>query len=141
MKRYVIDAIRNGEAREELAAWQRRVGPQLYQHSVVIAEILVGARDRAAWQRWYERWVAPAERVGRIVTPGGSAWLRASEIVMKLTEAGLLGAGRMKGSFFNDCLLAASSREVGITIVTHNLEDFGLIEGVEPGMEFTPPFP
>ena len=38
----------------------------------------------------------------------------------------------MKPSFFNDCLLAASSIEQGFTIVTHNIADFSLIARVEP---------
>ena len=47
----------------------------------------------------------------------------------------------MKPSFFNDCLLAASSIEQGFTIVTHNIADFSLIARVEPRTSFAPPLP
>lgn len=136
-----IHAIRNADARAELAAWQRRLAPQIYQHAVVIAEILIGARDQATWKRWYERWVAPAERVSRVFVPSHGAWLRASEIVAQLVEAGEIRPGSAKPSFFNDCLLAATSREYGHRIVTHNLADFRLISLVEPAVQVVAPFP
>jgi predicted nucleic acid-binding protein len=136
-----IHAIRSVAARTELAAWQRRMAPHIYQHAVVASEILVGARDEPTWKRWHERWVAPAERTNRIVVPGYGAWLRASRIVARLVEAGDLAPGGVKPSFYNDCLLAATAREHGHTIVTHNAADFELIAVVEPGLQRVPPFP
>lgn len=61
MAKFVLDtnvfihAIRSAEARLELAAWQRTMAPHIYQHAVVVSEILVGARDEATWKRWHER--------------------------------------------------------------------------------------
>lgn len=136
-----IEAIRSAEARLELAAWQRRMAPHIYQHSVVVAEILVGARDEATWTRWHERWVAPAERVNRVFVPGYGAWLRASRIIVHLAEAGEISPGSVEPSFFNDCLLAATSREHGYTIVTYNTADFERIARVETGIRVVPPFP
>jgi predicted nucleic acid-binding protein len=137
----LIHAIRDASARLELADWQRRMAPHLYQHTVVVSELLVGARDGAAWSRWHERWVAPAERVGRVLVPGYGAWVRASRIVSRLTEAGYMSPGGAKPSFFNDCLLAATSRELGHVIVTYNTADFELIARVEPSLRVAPPFP
>ncbi|HEV2148963.1 MAG TPA: type II toxin-antitoxin system VapC family toxin [Longimicrobiaceae bacterium] len=136
-----IHAIRSPEARAELADWQRRMAPHIYQHSVVVAELLVGARDDATWRRWHERWVAPAERVNRILVPRYSAWSRASRIVTRLVEAGKISMGGVKPSFLNDCLLAATSREHGHGIVTYNRRDFELISLVEPAVRAIPPFP
>lgn len=137
----LIHAIRSAEAREELAGWQRRMAPHIYQHAVVTSELLVGARDDATWRRWHTRWVAPAERVDRIFVPRYAAWLRASHIIMRLAEMGKICVGGAKPSFFNDCLLAATSREYGHTIVTYNTADFELIALVEPAVEAIPPFP
>ena len=136
-----IHAIRDPDARAELAAWQRRTAPQIYQHAVVIAEILVGAHDESTWKRWYERWVAPAERMNRVFVPSHGAWLRASEIVAQLVQTGEVQRGGVRPSFFNDCLLAATSREYGHRIVTRNLADFRLISRVEPALQVVAPFP
>jgi predicted nucleic acid-binding protein len=136
-----IHAIRSAEARLELAGWQRRMAPHIYQHAVVVSELLVGARDRATWERWHARWIAPAERVNRILVPGYGAWLRASHIITRLAGTGKISAGGVKPSFHNDCLLAATAREYGHTIVTHNTRDFELIALVEPAIKAVPPFP
>jgi predicted nucleic acid-binding protein len=136
-----IDAIRNAEARRELAVWQRSMAAHIYQHAVVVAELLVGARDDATWQRWHERWVLPAERARRIFVPGHAAWLRASRIISRLAEAGKISTGRVKPSFFNDCLLAATAREHGHAIITFNRDDFELIALVEPSVRAIAAFP
>lgn len=148
MAKFVVDtnvfiqAIRDDGARRALAAWQRRMAPHIYQHAVVVSEILIGAKDEATFDRWHERWIAPAERLRRIITPTYAAWARASRIVARLVGAGHLHAGGLKPrSFFNDCLLAASTHDQGYTIVTHNLDDFGIIAQVEPQLAFVLPFP
>ncbi len=147
MAKFVLDAnvyihaIRDPHARSELAEWQRRMGPHLYQHAVVVAELLVGAGDDATVERWHDRWVAPAERLGRVITPSYAAWTRAARIVARLVQAGKLRTGSVAPGFFRDCLLAASARDHGFAIVTHNLRDFALIARVEPGLAFVGPFP
>lgn len=133
--------MRNAEARAELARWQRGMAPYIYQHTVVVAELLMGAKDEAIWKRWHTRWVAPAERVRRVFLPDAGTWLRASRIVARLAEAGKISAGGARPSFFNDCLLAASARDHGYTLVTHNRADFDLIALVEPAARAVSPFP
>ncbi len=147
MRKFVLDtnvfihAIRDPAARRELADWQRRMAPHIYQHAVVASELLVGAKDEATRERWHERWVAPAERLGRVLVPRYGAWLRAGRIITRLAQAGHLTPGGVKPGFYNDCLLAATSREEGHAIVTHNRGDFELIARVEPGVRWLPPFP
>ena len=99
------------------------------------------AKGAAGEGRWHGRWVAPAERLGRVITPGHGAWLRASRIVSRLAETGRIRMGGVKPSFYNDCLLAVTSRENGHAIVTHDLADFELIALVEPSVRALPPFP
>jgi predicted nucleic acid-binding protein len=147
VERFVLDtnvyvqAMRDAEARSELAAWQRSMAPHIWQHAVVVSELLVGARDEEAWKRWHERWVEPAERVRRVLVPDYGAWLRASRIISRLAEIGTISAGGVKPSFHNDCLLAAGSREHGYVIVTHNRADFERIALAEPAVRMSPPFP
>ncbi len=134
-----VRALRDEAARHELAAWQRRMAPYIYQHAVVVAELLAGARDAATLERWHERWIAPAERLGRIITPTYGAWTRAARVVSRLVELRLLTTARP--GFFNDCLLAASALEQGFTIVTHNATDFRRIARVEKQLSFVAPLP
>lgn len=85
--------------------------------------------------------IASAERVGRFLVPSRTTWLRASRIVAKLREAGKTGPAGRGSSFFNDCLLAASAREHGFTLVTYNLGDFATIALAEPCVRSVAPFP
>ena len=136
-----IDAIRNETARAQLAEWQRRNAPFIYQHAVVIAELLMGARDTQTWRHWHERWIAPAERIGRIITPAYSTWLNASRIIARLSEKRHIQPGSTARGFFNDCVLAASAREHAFAIITWNTADFDLIARVEPEVEHIKPLP
>jgi predicted nucleic acid-binding protein len=136
-----IHAMRDADFRTVLAAWQRRMAPHIHLHSVVVAELLVGAATQRTRELWRDRWVRPAERVGRIIVPEYGAWVRASRIVSRLVESGGLGAGAVKAGFLNDCLLAATAREVGHSIVTYNLKDFELIRSVERGISVLPGVP
>ena len=147
MARYVLDtnifvhAIRSDKARRDLAAWQRQFGPHLYMHAVVVAELLVGARNEATREQWHERWIALAERVNRRIATTYTCWLHAARIVVRLVESGHLTAGSVAPGIFNDCLLAASAKDHGFTIVTHNLRDLRMIQRVERQVAFVPPFP
>lgn len=147
MERYVLDtnvyieAIRSAEARARLGAWQRAMAPHIHQHAVVVSELLVGAGSAAAWDRWHERWIVPAERVGRVITPSYGTWLRASRIIARLSGAGEISVGGVQPKFYNDCLLAASGRTDGFVIVTHNRSDFDRIRVVEPGLRVVAPLP
>lgn len=136
-----IEAIRDVSVRVKLAEWQRAMAPHLWQHAVVVSELLTGARDEATWRRWHERWVLPAERVHRVVVPGYDAWLRASRIISRLAEHGWISLGGLRPSFHNDCLIAATAKDHGLVIVTHNEADFKMIGQVESGVRTAPPFP
>jgi predicted nucleic acid-binding protein len=147
MKKFVLDtnvfihAMRDTAVRAELATWQRAMAPHIYQHAVVVSELLVGARSEQTWRRWHARWVLPAERLRRVLVPSYTSWLRASRILARLAEQEHITPGQVKPGFYNDCLLAASSREEGAIVVTHNRADFDLIARAEPGLRTAPPFP
>lgn len=131
-----IHALRDADARRELAAWQRRMAPFIYLHAVVLAELLVGARDEATLARWRRAWVEPAERVGRVITPGAGTWELAARLVVRLVHKRRVSPGGVPPGFLNDCLIAASAREEGLTIVTHNTTDFARIREADPAVRF-----
>ena len=117
------------------------MAPWIHQHAVVLAELLVGARDERTLRRWHARFVAPAERLGRVFTPSGRTWTEAARIVVRLVEAKELPPGAVKPALFNDCLLGASAVEDGFTLITYNLHDFSRIGRAVAGLRFRPPFP
>lgn len=137
----IVTAMRNQEFAETLDRWQRQNALRLHQHAVVVAELLNGAADEVIWRRWYERWVEPAENIGRVLVPGYAAWLRASRIVSRLIATGKLARSGGKASFFNDCLLAATCQEFDHALVTFNTADFDLIASVEPTVRYCSPLP
>jgi predicted nucleic acid-binding protein len=101
---------------------------------------LAGAIDKSREQLVEESLISPFERRGRIVTPSFSAWKEAGQILSRLIQKRVLSPGGFKRSFLNDCLLAASCREDGITLITTNRVDFELIRKVHP-FEFVEPWP
>ena len=147
MRRFVvdtnlyIDAIRTDDGSEALARFQRRFAPMLFQHSTVAQEILAGARTEADHRAYHRDWVAPFEDLDRVITPSGACWMRAALIMVRLVEHRVLTPGTFTRSFLNDCLIAASARELGFVLVTGNTRDFERIRRVEPRLAFVPPWP
>ena len=145
MTRYVLDtnvfiaADRDPEWARALERFSMTHLPFLHVHAVVAQELLAGAVDRRREKLIEESLVAPFEGRGRIVTPSFRAWKEAGRILARLVQKKLLSPGGFKRSFLNDCLLAVSCREEGLTLVTRNREDFDLIRRVhvfsyaEPG--------
>lgn len=64
----------------------------------------------------------------------------AGRIATRLVQRKLMSPGGFKRSFFNDCVLAASCRERGLTLITQNRNDFDLIRKVQP-FDYTEPWP
>jgi predicted nucleic acid-binding protein len=135
-----IQATRENAFNDELEAFFWSAAPYVYLHSVVAGELVAGAFQPDLERRTFEQFIEPHQDTGRIITPSHAAWLRAGQIIVKLVRAKRLGAKGIPRSFFNDCLIAASAREHGLTIITRNTADFDLIRTVEP-VEAVPPWP
>jgi len=146
VKRYVLDtnlyieASRDRDWAEELAGFVSAHLPLIYLHAVVAQELLAGAVD-AEKGRLVERGVVrPFEKRGRVVTPAFGTWKRAGSIMARLVEAKRMSPGGFGRSFVNDCLLGASCREEGLTLISRNTRDFELIREVEE-FELAAPWP
>jgi predicted nucleic acid-binding protein len=146
MPRYVIDtnlyvsADRGLAWAEELERFVTAQLPFVHFHAVVAQELLAGAIDRKRERLVEESLIQPFERRGRVLVPSFAAWKGAGRILSQLVNRKLMSPGGFKRSFLNDCVLAASCREVGATLVTLNREDFELIRKVLR-FEFTEPWP
>ena len=125
---------------EELELFSSAHLPFIHFHAVVAQELLAGALDRRRQRLLEESLISPFVRRGRLLTPSFSAWMAAGRIVSRLVESGSMSPGGFKRSFLNDCVLAASCREAGATLVTQNLADFELIQAVH-SFEFAGPWP
>lgn len=146
MPRFVIDtnlyveADRDLARAEELERFSTAYLPFIHFHAVVAQELLAGAIDRRREELVEESLIQPFERRGRVLTPSFAAWKAAGRILSQLVQRKLMSPGGFKRSFLNDCVLAASCREVGATLVTLNRDDFRIIEKVMR-FEFTEPWP
>jgi predicted nucleic acid-binding protein len=144
--KYVLDsniyiaATRDDGWNDELETFMWSSTPFVYLHSVVAGELLTGAVSAELERRTYSAFIAPLEETRRVITPTHAAWKRAGLIVAKLIRAKRLAAGAVPRSFFNDCLIAASARDNGCTIITRNQKDFDLIRTVEQ-VEVVSPWP
>ena len=146
MARYVIDtnlyvaADRDLAWAEELERFVTAQLPFIYFHAVVAQELLAGAIDQKRERLVEESLIQPFERRGRILVPSFVAWKDAGHILSHLVSRKLMSPGGFNRSFLNDCVLAASCREVGATLVTLSRDDFGII-GEVMRFEFTEPWP
>ena len=146
MPRFVIDTNlymevdRDLARAEELERFSTAYLPFIHFHAVVAQELLAGAIDRRREKLVEESLIQPFERRGRVLTPSFAAWKAAGRILSQLVQRKLMSPGGFKRSFLNDCVLAASCREVGATLVTLNRDDFRIIEKVMR-FEFTEPWP
>lgn len=145
-KKYVVDtnlyvrAWRDPIERVNLRAFIAAAGPYIYLHSVVASELLAGSVNPAIRRQTEDLFIEPFERRNRIITPQHGTWKRAGTVLARLIKAKRAGETGVTRSFFNDCLLAVSAREEGLTIVTDNSKDFELIDSVER-ISFVAPWP
>ncbi len=146
MAAYVVDtnlyirATRGTEWSRQLEAFLIAFTPSVHLHSVVALEVLAGALNPDLERRTQERFIAPFERRGRVVTPGHEAYKHAAGALARLVREKKIQPDGIKRSFVNDCLIAASARDHGFTLVTDNVEDFQLISDILP-IRFVPPWP
>lgn len=144
MPRYVLDAnlyiqaTRDTTFSQELEAFFWSEAPFVYMH--VAGEVLAGAVHPDLERTTYEEFIEPHEETRRVITPNHAAWRRAGGIIAQLIRNKRLGAGAVPRSFFNDCLIAASAREHGFTLITSHTADFELIGSVER-VHAVPPWP
>lgn len=146
MKKYVLDTnvlivgARDAIVGAEVDAFSDRRLPGLYLHAVVAQEILAGATDAGHRRSVKRKFIQPYERRGRLVTPSFDAWKRAGGVIAELVRRRTISPGGYAKSFVNDCILACSCAESGVTIITHNTRDFAILQQIVP-VNVTEPWP
>lgn len=133
MRKYVLDtnlyvrAFRSQEGAAELERYLTGFTPGTYLSSIVLHELLVGAKTAEKARQIREFLVGPLVRAGRVVTPSHAAWDQAGSAIAAMARKEGLDLRSVPKSLVNDVLLAASCRESGVTLITENTGDFQLI--------------
>jgi len=146
VRKYVLDtnlyvrAFRNAADATELEAFYSGFAPGVYLSSIVMHEVMVGARGDDKRREVEKELVRPFRRTRRVVAPSHAAWQLAGEGLGRLAEADGLDLRRVPKSFVNDVLIAASCSEAGMTLVTDNTGDFRRIRSVI-SIDFVGPWP
>lgn len=134
-----ISAFRDTTKAAELTEFLAAFLSVSYLSAVVVQELRAGARTRAQLLA-FQAIVGPFERRERVYAPSVRAYAECGRVLAELAATGAVGAPP-RASFLNDVLIAVSSREHGITVVTHNTRDFGLIGAHLGGFRFVEPWP
>jgi len=125
-----IDLIQSGTTLPVIRELYERDAPGIYFSSIVVQELLAGARSPAGKRR-VEELFGPFERVGRVITPGHGHWKDAGQLLAEV----LRDRQDLKSkapALVNDCLLALSARSIGATLYTRNRDDFVLLQRIRP---------
>lgn len=99
--------------------------PRTYLASVVSGELRAGSLDEIG-RRAILLLVDRFERLGRVVTPAAAAWNDAGDTLARIARDEPALRTKVRG-LWNDALIALSARQIGATLVTANLRDFGLL--------------
>lgn len=126
----LIKAFRDAEANSGLQRFHLFFAPSEYLSSVVIQELVAGARTAKARRALERNVIAVFRDRQRIVAPSAAAWERSGEVLAELARADGTDLRRVPKSFGNDILLALSCRETGATLITDNAEDFKRISKI-----------
>lgn len=119
-----IAAIHGGLVSPAYGTLQENL-PRTYLASVVSAELRAGATTEAA-RRAVQQFTRWAHRVGRVVTPGASAWERAGDLLGEIRGREPHLRSKVH-TLWNDVLIVLSARQIGAAVVTRNARDFDLI--------------
>jgi predicted nucleic acid-binding protein len=123
-----IDLIQSGTSLPIIRELYEKDAPGIYFSSIVVQELLAGARSPAGRRR-AETLFRPFERVGRVVTPNHSQWKDAGTMLAKVLRIRSDLKAKVP-SLVNDCLLALSARSLGATLYTRNRDDFMLLQRI-----------
>jgi len=123
-----IGAMRDADEAARLKDFHHRRVAIEYLSAVVAMELRAGARTPKAASDLQRFVFDPYETRGRLFAPSYAAFKAAGRVLATLRD--------YSASIRADTLIAASCREMGITLVTNNARDFERIRAVMP-FQFT----
>lgn len=130
----LIDAMRQPTELVRLKQFLEWALPQTALSSVVVSELLAGARSRSAQAGIEAELLAPFAKRRRIVAPSAAAWAKTG------LQLGRESGRPVKRAWQNDLLLAHTARELGWVVITRD-QDFTRIRTQIRGLNIDAPFP
>ncbi len=130
----VIDAVRQPDSMVQLKAFLEWALPYTALTSVVVLELLRGARTHEARAFLEAQIIGPFARRRRIVAPSIAAWTRTGTLL------GQLDVKPESISVQNDVLIACTARELGWVVITKDRDLFRLRTDIS-GLRVHAPFP
>jgi predicted nucleic acid-binding protein len=106
-----------------------RVLPRTHLSSVVVQELLAGART-PTHRRLAQALIEPFERAHRVVTPTHAIWRDAGAVLSELWRDAASYRSAIHGGLVNDVLIALTARAIGATVVTRNRRHFETMRAV-----------
>lgn len=119
-----VAALREGLSGVSFGRLQT-AAPRTFLASVVSAELRAGALDEGG-RRAVMELVRRFERLGRVVVPTAGSWNDAGDLLARIARREPAFRSKIRG-LWNDTLIALSARQIGATLVTENVQDFGLL--------------
>ena len=113
-------------SREDAALRLREMaaGAPVWLSAVVLEELYAGAGAKG--RKILQRLERDFERARRVLVPNLSDWTQTGKALARLAaKYGYEQIGR--GRLTNDTLIAASAGRLGITVITANARDFGIL--------------
>lgn len=110
-----------------------RIGPRTFLSSVVMAELLQGAKGELGRAR-INRATQHLERAGRVVPPTHDDWVSAGTVQGRIWDD---DASLRTKRLLNDILIACTSRRIDAILITENTRDFRLIQRYLPHRALT----
>jgi predicted nucleic acid-binding protein len=115
-----IETFRDASAKAAMRAFLKLAHPYTFLSAVVMQELAAGVRTREQERQLDETVFAPFTRCDRVFAPSREAFLRSGELLASVAKREGWPDACEKPSLLNDALIAASCRERGITLITHD---------------------
>lgn len=128
-----INALRRQDAsvlsQTRTASEEGKPAP-LYLSVVVLEELYVGAADQRL-KKLLAGFENGFEKINRLLVPNRNDWTTSGRILSNIGQKHgfeMVGRARMT----NDCLISVTAARYGLTVITHNAEDFKMIAEFRP---------
>ena len=135
-----IGGFRDEEAQAEILAFLNRALPFTYLSAVVMQELTAGARTAEAARELQQAVFEPFERRRRVFAPSAAAFVNSGRVLAGVAAKEGWQVLHDNPSLVNDALIAASCRELGITLITKD-QDFERIAPFLKGLRHIEPWP
>jgi predicted nucleic acid-binding protein len=115
-----IETFRDASAKAAMRAFLKLAHPYTFLSAVVMQELAAGVRTTEQKRQLDETVFAPFTRCDRVFAPSREAFVRSGQVLAFVAKREGWVASRENPSLLNDALIAASCRERGITLITHD---------------------